>query len=333
MKILKPLVGLLGIALLFSCSSEDSNTDQQILPKSNLEIKATTASSTANKTSSFAKTAVDVQVAEFLINIKNIELEFAEGFGMSDGSSGSSSEGDDEKLNFDELPTEILAYLEENHPGDAFCQGELEEETGDDDPYTYEIELQSGTEIYFRADFSVYATETDDEGCETDADENNDADERYNSEDEFELTGPFELSLNSEVTTVVEVEIPVGEYDEVEFEMDRSENPMSDLYQKSILIRGTISGTAFEFFHTFSEEFEVDYEDAGQNLVITEENNNTVIFEFDLVSALNSVDLSLATDANGNGTIEISPEDNDGNNELANRIKEAIKAYVDLLDD
>ncbi|NEV93812.1 hypothetical protein G3567_06580 [Psychroflexus sp. YR1-1] len=332
MKILKPLAGLFVLVFLISCSSEDSNTDQQMLPKSNLEIKATTASSTANKTTSFAKTAVDVQVAEFLINIKNIELEFAEGFGVSDDSDGSSSENDDEKLNFDELPAEILAYLEENHPADAFCQGELEEETDDDDPYTYEIELQSGTEIYFRADFSVYATETDDEGCEIDDDENTN-DDRYDSEDEFELEGPFELNLNSEVTTVVEVEIPVGEYDELEFEMDRSENPMSDLYQKSILIRGTISGTAFEFFHTFSEEFEVDYEDAGQNLVITEENNNTVIFEFDLVSALNSVDLSVATDANGNGTIEISPEDNDGNNELANRIKEAIKDYTDLLDD
>jgi len=62
---------------------------------------------------------------------------------------------------------------------------------------------------------------------------------------------PFELSLNSDVITVINVEIPVGEYEEVEFEMDRSTNPNSDLFQKSILMRGTISGTEFEFFHTF----------------------------------------------------------------------------------
>ena len=57
--------------------------------------------------------------------------------------------------------------------------------------------------------------------------------------------------------TVINVEIPVGEYEEVEFEMDRSSDPSSDLYQKSILMRGTIPVTEFEFSHTFSEEFEI----------------------------------------------------------------------------
>lgn len=338
MKILKPIAGLLGIALLFSCSSDDSNSDSVSVQKSSLEIKATAttdASAAKTATASLAKATSDVEISEFLINIKNVELEFAEGFGMSAGdSSGSSSEDDADHLNFDELPNEILAYLDENYPNDAFCKGELEDEHDEDDPYKYEIELQSGTEIYFRADFSVYATETDDEGCEIDDDDSTEGDDdRYDSEDDFELTGPFELNLSSDVVTVIEVEIPVGEYDEVEFEMERSENPMSDLYQKSILMRGTISGTPFEFFHTFSEEFEVDYEDAGQNLVVTEDNRNSVVFEFDLVTVFSLVDISNATDANGNGTIEISPEDNDGNNELANRIKEAIKDYVDLLDD
>jgi hypothetical protein len=98
-----------------------------------------------------------------------------------------------------------------------------------------------------------------------------------------------------------------------------------------ILMRGIISETEFEFFHTFSEEFEVDFEDAVQNLVITEDNNNTVVFEFDLTSVFNSVDISGASDENG--VIEISPEDNDGNRQLAHRIKNAIKTYVDLLDD
>ncbi len=98
--------------------------------------------------------------------------------------------------------------------------------------------------------------------------------------------------------TVINVEIPVGEYEEVEFEMDRSSDPSSDLYQKSILMRGTISGTEFEFSHTFSEEFEIEDEDAGQNLVITEDNNNRVIFEFDLTSVFGFVDLSGATDVN-----------------------------------
>lgn len=334
MKISKPIAGILGIALLFSCSSDDSESDLANLQKSNLEIKAT-ASSSANKTSSAettttkgARATSDVQVSEFLINIKNIEFEFAEGFGVSEENSSGGSDDDD--LNFDELPNEIVAYLEENYPNDAYCKGELEEDDDEESPYKYEIELQSGTEIYFRADFSVYAIEPDDEGCEIDDDND---DNQFDFSDEFELTGPFELNLSAGQVSVVNVEIPVGEYEEVEFEMDRSNDPNSDLYQKSILMRGTISGTPFEFFHTFSEDFEVDYEDADQNLIISEDNTNSVVFEFDLTSVFNLVDISNATDANGNGTIEISPEDTDGNNQLANSIKEAIKDYVDLLDD
>lgn len=327
MKILKPLAGILGLALLFSCSSDDSDTNPNMgeVQKSNLEIKA--IASTSN--SSGAKSASDVEISEFFINIKEIEFEFADGFGIPGGSSGDSDDDDDD-LSFDELPDDIAAYLDENYPEDAFCKGELEDDD-DDDPYKYEIELQSGTEIYFRADFSVYAIDPDDEGC--DFDDDDDDDDRFDSEDEFELTGPFELNLSSDEVTVAEVEIPVGEYEEVEFEMERSEDPTSELYQKSILMRGSISGTPFEFYHTFSEDFEVDYEDEGQNLVITEENNNTIVFEFDLESVFNFVDISNATDGNGNGTIEISPEDEDGNNQLANRIKNAIKVYVDLLDD
>lgn len=327
MKILKPIAGILGIALLFSCSSDDSESNLANLEKSNLEIKATASSD--SKSSMGVKSASNVEVSEFFINIKEIEFEFAEGFGIQSSSSGSSG-GNDDNLSFEELPNEIVAYLDENYPNDPFCKGELEDEEDDEDPYKYEIELQSGTEIYFKADFSVYAIDPDDEGCEIDDD---DDDDRFDFDDEFELRGPFELNLSSGEITVVSVEIPVGEYKEIEFKMDRGSNPTSDLYQKSILMRGKISGTPFEFFHTFSEDFEVDYEDATQNLIITEDNNNSVVFEFDLVSVFNLVDVSNATDANGNGVIEISPEDEDGNNQLANRIKNAIKAYVDLLDD
>lgn len=322
MKILKPIAGILAIAFLFSCSSEDSASDMSLenVPKSNLEIKATAFSE--------AKSASDVDISEFFINIKNIEFEFAEGFGIPEGASGSS---DDDDLTFEELPNEIVAYLDENYPNDSFCKGELEEDNDDDDPYKYEIELQSGTEIYFKEDYSIYAIEPDDDGCDIDDEDSNE--DRFDSEDEFELRGPFELNLSAGEVTVVDVEIPVGEYEEVEFEMDRSNDPTSELYQKSILMRGAISGTPFEFYHTFDEDFEVEYEDTGRNLIITEENNNSVVFEFDLVSVFNSIDMSNASDGNANGTIEISPEDNDGNNQLANSIKNAIKYYIDLLDD
>lgn len=329
MNTLKSIVTIMGISFLVSCSSDDTSSDlgQGITPKSNVEIRATATTSLSSANA--AKSASDVEISEFLINITEIEFEYVDGFGPSGGSG--SSDDDEDGISFEALPEEIVAYLEENYPNDPFCKAEMEEEDDDDDdPYTYEVELQSGTEIYFREDFSVYAIDPDDEGCE---DFEDNEDDRFDFDDEFELRGPFELNLSQDVVTIVEVEIPVGEYKEVEFEMERSNDPTSDLYQKSILMRGTISGTPFEFFHTLEEDFEVDYEDQGQNLVITEDNSNSVIFDFDLVAVFNQVDLTGAADGNGNGTIEISPEDNDGNRQLANRIKNAIEQYVDLLDD
>jgi hypothetical protein len=328
MNTLKSIMTIMGISFLVSCSSDDSSSDlgQGNTPKSNLEIRAT--ATTNLNSANAAKSASDVEISEFLINIKEIEFEYADGFRPAGGSG--SSDGDEDGISFEALPEEIVSYLEKNYPNDPFCKAELEDDD-DDDPYVYEVELQSGTEIYFRGDFSVYAIDPDDDGCEDFEDD--DEDDRFDFDDEFELRGPFELNLSQDVVTVVEVEIPVGEYEEVEFEMERSNDPTSDLYQKSILMRGTISGTPFEFFHTLEEDFEVDYEDQGQNLVITEDNSNSIVFDFDLVAVFNLVDLSGATDDNGNGTIEISPEDNDGNRQLANRIKNAIEQYVDLLDD
>jgi hypothetical protein len=95
---------------------------------------------------------------------------------------------------------------------------------------------------------------------------------------------------------------------------------------------GTLNGTPFEFYHIFSEDFEVDYEDAGQNLVITNDNNNEVTFQFDLISVINAVYFDAATDGNGDGIIEISPVDPDGNSVLANQIKNTIKQYAELMD-
>ncbi|MFN2261782.1 MAG: hypothetical protein ABR595_06940 [Psychroflexus sp.] len=327
MKILK-FLSLIAISTAFiACSSDDdlNNDGENLGPKANLQILATTNAQTAGRS---VQKANNLEIESFMINIKKIEFEYAETSGRP--SSTSSDSDDSDHISFDELPSEIQNYLAENYANDPFCKAELEDDL--DDPYRYEVELQSGLEIYFREDFSVYATEQDDSNCDEDDDDYND-DSSYGSDDEFDLNGPFELNLTGGSVTVTEVEIPVGEYEEVEFEMDRSSDPTSPLYQKSMLLTGSINGTPFEFYHTFDEDFEVDYEDAGQNLIIDENNNNAVTFNFDLNAVINAVDMSNAADGNGNGTIEISPVDDDGNNALANQIKNAIKDYVDLLDD
>lgn len=154
----------------------------------------------------------------------------------------------------------------------------------------------------------------------------------YGDDDEFKLSGPFELDLLNGPATITSLNIPNGVYEEVQFNMHKSINAASPLFNKSVQIKGTINDTPFVFWHDISEEFEIDYDDANQNLTITN-NNATIVFDFNLDAVLAAVDLTTATDGNNDGLIEISPVDTDGNNALANLIKNKIKDATDLYDD
>ncbi len=325
----KILMLSLAISLL-ACSDDDSVADisNDDGPKSNVTIKAT---KTFNPTLGRSRAATNLDIDAFYINIRQIEFEYAAS-SRPGGNYASDDDDDDIYLSFEQIPQQIKDYLQANHPNDPFCKAEMEED--DDEPYKYEVELVSGLELYFRADFSLYTQEQDDDPCSGhDDSSDDDPSNSYGDDDEFQLAGPFEINLlNEETTTIVNVEIPQGVYEEVEFEMGRSNNPSSVLYQKSIMFTGTLNGTPMTFFHTFEEDFEVDYEDAGQNLVIDASNDNEVTFNFDLNAVVNAVDFSSAADGDGDGTILISPDDNDGNNALANQIKSAIVQFAELLD-
>ena len=323
MKFLKKITGILIVASLFSCSSNDDASQNNVNYDTSeiaIKVSAVTNSNTSDRPQ--AKNA-NLQIDEFWVNISRIEFEFADGFGQGI----SSPSIDDDHIAFNALPQEIQNYVTENYPNDAFCKAEMEDD--DEDPYLYEVELQSGTELYFTENFELFAVDFDDDGCDLNDD---DGDDSGDDDDDYKIFGPFEINVSSNQTSITEVDIPVAEYEEVEFEMERNTNPSSPLFQKSMLMTGTLNGLPFEFYHTFSEDFEVDYEDAGQNLVITNENNNEITFQFDLISVVNAVNFDAATDANGDGVIEISPIDPDGNNALASEIKNAIKVYVDLID-
>ena len=158
-------------------------------------------------------------------------------------------------------------------------------------------------------------------------------DDFYNSKDEIELKGPLEIDLLSgKLISLINIEIPNGIYEEIEFEFDKSENSKSEMFGKSMKMTGAINGVPFEFWHDFDEEIEIDFEDSNKNLVI---NNNTseVIINFNLNTVVDMVDFSKATDNDGDGVITISPQDLDGNNALAQQLKDAIKAHIDLMDD
>lgn len=153
---------------------------------------------------------------------------------------------------------------------------------------------------------------------------------------DLELEGPFELDLSQldVVFPFANVDIPLGQYEELEFDITRSSNSESILFQRSILLEGTIQGVPFVFWHNFEEDVEVDFEDTNIDIVV-ESTGESVVINFDMSFLFNTniIDLSNATDNNGDGVIEISPNDQDGNNALANLIKETIKDAIELLDD
>lgn len=158
----------------------------------------------------------------------------------------------------------------------------------------------------------------------------------YGSDDDIELEGPWEIDLVSEnPVELATLELPNGIYEEIEFEFDKSKNPESDLYGKSMKMTGEIGGAPFVFWHDFDEEVEIDFEDSAQNFIINNDENMLVI-NFDLTGIIGSnelVDLTTAVDGNGDGVITISPEDEDGNQQLAEQMKEAIKSQIELLEE
>ena len=79
----------------------------------------------------------------------------------------------------------------------------------------------------------------------------------------------------------------------------------------------------------------MDFEDPTFDIAISS-TPESIVIDFDLSLVFDStvgVNLSQASDGNADGTIEISPSDPDGNNDLAQSIRNAIKAQIDLLED
>ncbi len=218
---------------------------------------------------------------------------------------------DDSSNSSDETATTVLGAKATFNPGRAFA----------------EIEVTK-----FLVNVEDFELEFDDD----DFGDDDDGGIGGNYYSDLELEGPFVLDLSNPnlVFPIATVDIPIGEYEELEFEITRSRDPGNELFQRSILIEGTINGTPFIFWHNFEEEVEIEFEDTNIPINIENDGENLII-NFDLTFLFNTnvINLTGATDNNGDGIIEISPTDQDGNNSLANQIKELIKDAIDLLDD
>lgn len=171
-----------------------------------------------------------------------------------------------------------------------------------------------------------------------------DASGKISSDDDIELKGPFVVDLIRDgaalTQKIVELDLPNAVYEEIEFEMDKGENPSSEMYRKSILIRGTFEGTPFVFWTDEEEEFEIEFDD-DRGFTLEEGKNAILRLEFDLTALFDpergGVNLANAVDGNGDGILQIFPNDPDGNNLLskaiADRIEDIIEAFEDSLED
>jgi len=155
--------------------------------------------------------------------------------------------------------------------------------------------------------------------------------------DEIQFRGPYQIDLLKDESalsqTIGDAFFPDGHYKEMRFKFHKDEDlPITDkLFDKSIYVAGTINDTPFVFWHDTSENLDV-----GRNTGVMVENgtvNFTVQFDISqFLSSLNQIDLSLAKDSNDDGLIEIYPNDEDGNQDIADALKDNIKMAADLLE-
>ena len=154
--------------------------------------------------------------------------------------------------------------------------------------------------------------------------------------DEIQFRGPYQIDLlnggDALTQTIGDVVVPDGIYKELRFKFHKDEDlPATDkLFDKSIYIEGTIDGQPFVFWHDTSENLDVGRRTGVE--VLGGVVNFTVEFDMSqFLGSLKQIDLTQATDGNENGVIEIFPNDEDGNQEIAKDLKDNIKETADLI--
>ena len=156
---------------------------------------------------------------------------------------------------------------------------------------------------------------------------------------EITLKGPFELDLVKDgqgqvVTLINGLNLPETGYDEIEFEFDKNENPISEMYKKTLLIKGTINGTPFIFFTEEEFDMEIEFEEPVD---LSEVESAIIMVSFDVQAlfdpAQGGIDITNAQDGNGNGIIEIYEDDPDGNKKLAEKIEDHLEDIIEAFED
>ncbi|MDH5380162.1 MAG: hypothetical protein OEW75_04875 [Cyclobacteriaceae bacterium] len=131
------------------------------------------------------------------------------------------------------------------------------------------------------------------------------------------LVGPFMLSLVGATPgdLIPSTPLPDATYEVVKFDLVRGKQ--APMVGSTIWIKGTIGTTPFEMWHDSEPTWQDNF---ATNMVV---NGNVVNFGIEFT--LDGFDFSVATDGDGDGLIEINPNDPDGNNTVADDILAHIK--------
>lgn len=66
----------------------------------------------------------------------------------------------------------------------------------------------------------------------------------------------------------LDVTVPNGRYEELEFKINKNIDENSEMFGKSVLLKGTINDVPFVYWHDFMDEVEVDFEDPTMDISI-----------------------------------------------------------------
>ncbi|MFN3996631.1 hypothetical protein [Algoriphagus sp.] len=135
--------------------------------------------------------------------------------------------------------------------------------------------------------------------------------------------GKSQFSLIGEGTT------PEGNYTEATFKLYKNAgaNANDPMFQKSVLITGTINGKITQFW-TESEKMLRASTKTSTGVELNQNTEVVLVFEMDKLFA--GVDFTKAMDANGDGRIEISPSSPDGNAAIFSKIEANMESAVSL---
>lgn len=157
--------------------------------------------------------------------------------------------------------------------------------------------------------------------------------------EDIKLKGPFLLDLLDPNKTlsqlITSVNVPNAKYEEVEFKFEKS-LLAGEMLGKTYLIKGTINSKAFVIWSGKDAELEMDFEDTAKDFTVNDNDISLNIkMHLDALMAKLTIlaNQSLLVDTDGDGVIEISTDNDDGNQSLGELIKNLLENETDLDDE